>query len=492
MKRKIIIGLTVFASFFVLGGIYLVVSIEITTHTLNNLIKLHQVELLREQLLIDAKKAQSDFAFERTRFARELDSVVVHVIRMDDEAEKCRGCHHSAAILERLADIKNHIQNYKDSLSRVLTMRANTDRLMVEEDRAFQIGQELVDKLRDMTSLTRKKLEERTQSSLREIAAMKNILFILIFAGPVLAIGLAGIFIKGFTKPLNALLQATRKVKSGDLSFRVQNLTDEFGEMATSFNEMAESLSEQMHKMQRAEQMTMVGQMAAGLVHEIKNPLAGIKGSMQLLLEEGSLPEDSRAILSRTMNEVQRIESLMKSLLNFAKPSQPLLAPVNMNDVLESTLSFSLPYSSLAARLPNAITIVRNFDPPLPLTMADPVQMQQVFLNLFMNAVDAMPDGGVLTVTTSGEGSGRGVRIEIADTGRGIDKEIRDKIFEPFFTTKHKGTGLGLAISKQFIEMHGGTISVEEHPAGGTVFRIVLPGSREEKAPKHIRIDGAC
>ena len=483
MKRKIIIGLAVFALIFILGGIYVVVSIELTTHTLNNLIKLHQVEILREQLLMDAKKAQSDLAFKGTRFARELDTIVVNVIQMDDEADKCTRCHHSAAMVEKLADLKNHIRDYKDSLSRVLTMRANTARLAIEEDRAFHVGQGLVDKLKDMTTMTRKKLEERTQASLREIDQVKEILFILIITGPILAIGLAGIFIKGFTKPLNVLLQATRKVKGGDLSSRVQGLTDEFGEVAASFNEMADSLNEQMHKMQRAEQMTMVGQMAAGLVHEIKNPLAGIKGSMQLLLEEGNIPQDGRAMLSRTMDEVQRIESLMKNLLNFAKPSQPLLVPINMNDVLESTLTLSLPYSSRAAQSPKAIAIVKNYDPHLPLTMLDPVQMQQVFLNLFMNAVDAMPDGGTLTVATSGEGSGRGTRIEIADTGEGIDEEVRGKIFEPFFTTKRKGTGLGLAISKQFIEMHGGTISVEKNPDGGTIFRIVFPCAQEEESP---------
>ncbi len=483
MKRKIIIGLTVFASIFVLGGIYIVVSIEMTTHTLNNLIKLHQVELLREQLLMDASKVQSDLAFEHTRFARELDTIVANVIRMDNEADKCRRCHHSAAMVEKLADLKNHIQNYKDSLSRVLTMRANTARLVVEEDSAFQIGQGLVDKLKDMTTLTKKKLEERTHASLREIAGIKNILFILIFMGPLLSIGLAGIFIKGFTKPLNVLLQATRKVKGGDLSFRVRGLTDEFGEMAESFNEMAESLGEQMQKMQRVEQMTMVGQMAAGLVHEIKNPLAGIKGSMQFLLEDGGIPEESRMILSKTMNEVQRIESLMKNLLNFAKPPQLLLVPANMNDVLESTLSFSLSYFASAAHSPTGVRVVKDLDPHLPLAMVDPVQMQQVFLNLFMNAVEAMPGGGTLSVRTGGNGLTPGIKIEIADTGKGIEEEIREKIFEPFFTTKRKGTGLGLAISKQFVEMHGGTISVEKNPDGGTIFSIVLPTFLGEEAP---------
>jgi signal transduction histidine kinase len=102
--------------------------------------------------------------------------------------------------------------------------------------------------------------------------------------------------------------------------------------------------------------------------------------------------------------------------------------------------------------------------------------MQQVFLNLFMNALEAMPDGGTLTVRTSAEPGG-GLKIEIRDTGKAIDRTVREKLFVPFFTTKHKGTGLGLAVTKRFIEAHGGTISADENPEGGTIFRILLPPS---------------
>ncbi len=477
MKKRIIIGLAIFTSIFFLGGVYIIVTIERTTSTLDNLIKLHQVQLLREQLLVDAKRVQADLAFEHTRYARALNTVIGNVMQMDEEADRCLGCHHSDMVVERLADLKRQIGAYKDSLSRVLTMRANAVRLQTEEDVAFRVGQELVDQLKGMTDLTRARLEVRTEASLKAIGRMKVLLFILISLGPVFAAILGGVFIKGFTGPLRQLLHATRKIKGGDLTYRIQGLTDEFGEMAESFNEMAASLGDQMRNMQRAEQMTMVGHMAAGLVHEIKNPLAGIKGSLQLLLEERAVPEESRTILAKTMDEVQRIESLLKSLLNFAKPSQPLLMEVNMNDVLESILTFSLPYSALTAHSPHAIRIEKKFDPRLPQAMADPAQMQQVFLNLLMNAMEAMPDGGTLSVVTSAGGSAPEIVIEIADTGKGMDEETRGKIFQPFFTTKHKGTGLGLAISKQFIEMHGGTISVEKNPPGGTIFRVALPAA---------------
>jgi two-component system sensor histidine kinase AtoS len=265
-------------------------------------------------------------------------------------------------------------------------------------------------------------------------------------------------------------------VKAGDLAFRIEGLKDEFGEVAGSFNEMAGSLNEQMQNLQRAEQMKVVGEMAAGLVHEIKNPLTGIKATMQVLIEQGSCGREDRVVLSKVMEEVKRIETLMKSLLDFAKPPRPQLMPVDINEVLESTLAFSIPYSGIASSRGKSIEVKRVFDPHLPMIPADPGQMRQVFLNLLMNALEAMPEGGVLTVRTSGAESAEEIRIDVADTGKGIDDETGEKIFRPFFTTKHKGTGLGLAVTKGFVEMHGGTIGVEKNPGGGTIFRIRLPG----------------
>jgi signal transduction histidine kinase len=474
VKRRIIIGLACFTLIFFLGGIYIINAIQKTTSTLNDLIKLHQVEILREQLLSDAKLTLSDFAFQNTRYASKSDTVVANVVHMAGVAKRCSTCHHSAETTGKIAELRTRIQSYEEALSRVLTVRASPSRLIYEEDGAFRAGRELINQLDSMTLLTRSRLEKKTASSLKRIGEMKSLLFILIAAGPVFAVGLAVIFIQGFTKPLNEILRATRKVKNGDLEFRIQGLRDEFGEVAASFNEMAKSLNEHMQNLQRAEQMKVVGEIAAGLVHEIKNPLTGIKASMQVLLEQESCEEEDRVVLSKVLDAVMGIEGLMKSLLNFAKPPKPRLVPVDMNMVLESTVAFSLPYASVGPNGPRDVIVVKDFDPHLPSTLADPGQMQQVFLNLFMNALEAMPGGGTLTVRTSAEPGG-GLRIEIRDTGKGIDRNAREKLFVPFFTTKHKGTGLGLAVTKRFVEAHGGTISADENPAGGTIFRILLP-----------------
>lgn len=481
MKKKILIGLSIFSLIFLLGSIYIITNIERATSRLDNLIKLHQVEILREHLLIQIKRVQSDLNLKNTRYAIGVDNIVSHVRSMDKVIDRCFECHHSGHVMEKLNDLNNQTEKYKDSLSRVLTISANVNRLEVEEDIAFRAGQELIEKVNNMIALTQLRLEEKTQSTFSEIANTKFILFILVAIGPPLAIGLAFVFIRGLTKPVNVLLNATRRLKGGDLDYRIEGLKGEFGEVAASFNEMAGSLKDQMHKMQRAEQMTVVGEMATGLAHEIKNPLAGIKASMEVLSQEPSFTEEDKAVLLKVIDEVKRIESLMKSLLNFAKPPEPQFTTVDMNKILDKTIAFSLTYPSFSSNDSKAINIKKDFDDHLPAMMADPVQLQQVFLNLLLNAGDATPDGGTVMVRTSHDPLASSIQIEISDTGKGVDEEVMDKIFRPFFTTKPKGTGLGLAISKQLIERHGGDIRVSNNPGSGTAFKIILPLRKSEE-----------
>jgi two-component system sensor histidine kinase AtoS len=233
--------------------------------------------------------------------------------------------------------------------------------------------------------------------------------------------------------------------------------------------------------LQRAEQLKTVGEWATGLVHEIKNPLAGIKGSVEILADEASIPEEDRAIVVQAVEEIKRIELLLKSLLNFAKPPEPQLALIDVNDILDKTITFALRHPSLLSESSAAINVFKDFDPELPQTMADPMQMQQVFLNLLLNAVEAMPDGGMLATKTSYDTKLDSIEITISDTGTGMDQSIKSKVFQPFFTTKRKGSGLGLAITRRLIEQHGGQIYLESDPGKGTVFNIFLHVNEKKK-----------
>ena len=227
--------------------------------------------------------------------------------------------------------------------------------------------------------------------------------------------------------------------------------------------------------LQRAEQMKLTGEWAAGLAHEIKNPLAGIKVSVEVLLDDLNISVEDRAIVKKAVGEIQRIEILLKSLLNFAKPPKLQLSATDMNDLLDQTITFSLKHPSLSSNSSREIKILKNFDDTIPETLADPMQLKQVFLNLAINAIEAMPDGGRLGVKTIYDNNTETLEIEISDTGEGIEKTMIDDVFKPFFTTKLKGTGFGLSISRRIIEEHSGSISVVSNSGIGTTFSVSLP-----------------
>ena len=181
------------------------------------------------------------------------------------------------------------------------------------------------------------------------------------------------------------------------------------------------------------------------------------------------------------MDEIQRIETLLKSLLSFAKPAKLQLTIVDMNDLLDKTIDFSLRHPLLSSNSSIVLDVSKNLDKSIPMMPADPIQLQQVFLNLLYNAIEAMTDGGRLGIASSYDKNANTVTIEISDTGKGIDKDIIEDVFNPFFTTKSKGTGLGLAITRRIVEEHDGVISVASDPEKGTVFKILLNIQEDKK-----------
>lgn len=233
-------------------------------------------------------------------------------------------------------------------------------------------------------------------------------------------------------------------------------------------------ISEQLkseEEMQRANQMALVGQMAAGLAHEIKNPLAGIKVSLDVICDDIDLPTEDKEIFVRIINEVNRMERLLKSLLNYARPPVPHFDLVDLNRLLDYAIKN---VAVTSGGTENQIQFEKDFAEELPQIEADSTQLQQVLLNIYLNAIDAMENGGIITTTTCLAEKDH-VKIIISDTGKGLPENLIDKIFTPFYTTKTKGSGLGLAICKRLIEQHSGTIEADSRPDKGTSFVIILP-----------------
>ena len=239
-------------------------------------------------------------------------------------------------------------------------------------------------------------------------------------------------------------------------------------------------LEENKEQLLQAEKLTSLGQMAASIAHEVNNPLAGVLVYTQLLAKKMASDTLSKEValdyLSKMASEIDRSSRIIRNLLGFARPSVPKLSTVDVNQVIEKALSLVAHQAEL-----ERIQVTKELDPSLPKLWADFDQLRQVFVNLILNAIQAMENGGTLTLRTFPTNE-RDVRLKIEDTGSGISPENLRKLFTPFFTTKKKGqgVGLGLAVGHEIIEKHGGRIEVESKVGKGTTFTVSLPGREGE------------
>jgi two-component system NtrC family sensor kinase len=370
------------------------------------------------------------------------------------------------------------------------------------------------------------------------LESRRVILITVILDGIVLVIFGTFLLSRVLVKPIKDLLRLTQKISNGDFSQRIETSSSkEIGQLIGSFNRMIERLKENQESLGnylesletankklkqaqeeliRTEKLASIGRFAAGVAHEVGNPLGAILGYTSILQKEGMDHEEAKDYLKRIEKEIERINRIVRELLDFARPSKFEIKAVQVNTIIENTLSL-LSYQKNFKNVETQLDLEQD----LPLIKGDESQLSQVFINIILNAVDAMPHGGILRIQTatgvagnpaperipgiysrrrkndpmesdyspmrrtdplaalfrkSSEGN-RSVRIRISDTGIGIKKEDLENIFDPFFTTKapDKGTGLGLSISLRIVESLGGEIKVESEAGKGTAFEVYFP-----------------
>ncbi len=319
--------------------------------------------------------------------------------------------------------------------------------------------------------------------------------------------------VSAITKPITELVEATDQISRGDFSIKVKiNQRDEIGHLAETFNSMSDSLREYRDEIEQynrtleekiiertqqledaqaqliqSEKLSAIGQLAAGVAHELNNPLGGILGYAQFTLEKlrknkpGKTSDKEIQSYIRYVGDIEaqarRCKTIVQNLLRFSRSSKGLeLDEIDINRIIEETITFVEHQLHI-----NQMELEVHLTPELPTIMANAGQLQQVFTNLIINAMHASKPGSKILIRSRfspalGEFGGA-VELEFTDSGRGIAQENLKKIFEPFFTTKEvgKGTGLGLSVSYGIIKEHGGEISVESEPGQGTTFTIVLP-----------------
>jgi len=331
--------------------------------------------------------------------------------------------------------------------------------------------------------------------------------FCLAGVGFVLIIGITYFMIGNITRPLGEMVAATRNISAGNFDQEVRSKSpDEIALLADSFNAMLKSLrqmkraveewgrtleekvkqrTEELGAMQvrvaQSERLASLGMLAAGVAHEVNNPLGAILTLTALTLEDMRPDDPSRKDLEEVVRQSARCRDIVKSLLAFSRQSKTDKELVDLNKILEETLSLV----AKQAQFFN-VNVIRDWDPELPAVMADQSQLQQVFMNILMNAVQAMEERGTITVVTRYVASASCVELAISDTGRGIPCEQIDRIFDPFFTSKGSGdgTGLGLSIAYGIVTTHGGTISVQSEVGKGSTFTIRLPVTAVRQEPR--------
>ncbi|NPV90128.1 MAG: hypothetical protein HPY50_05040 [Firmicutes bacterium] len=305
---------------------------------------------------------------------------------------------------------------------------------------------------------------------------MENRFYLVIFISVLLSFLGSVLIADNVSSKVTRIKNGLKSIQN-DLNHRIPPMSGEIGEISEAINEMAGALSERnrmMEQMQRADRLAMVGEIAAGVAHEIRNPLTSIKGFVQFL-EEDLGPDDPKLEYTRVVvKEVDRVNKIVSQLLYYARPSESHSVLADINQVLENTLVL-VNLKMFGTR----VVLNRQLQSGLPLIPLDEEQMKQVFLNLILNAAQSVEGEGEITVETGLSKDGSMVRAVIRDTGIGIREEDLKKVFDPFFTTREKGTGLGLSVAQKIVEGHGGVIEVTSRPGEGSEFAVYLPIGKE-------------
>jgi two-component system, NtrC family, nitrogen regulation sensor histidine kinase NtrY len=301
-------------------------------------------------------------------------------------------------------------------------------------------------------------------------------------AGILLAVLLSGWAATRVTKPVDELVMAARKVAEGEWSAKVEvESGDELSELAQSFNRMTRELLEQRERLAQAERVAAWRELARRLAHELKNPLFPLQLTVENLIRAREnnpeqFDETFQESASTLLAEIRNLKTIVSRFNEFSQMPQPRFVRVQLNEVLQDCARLFQPQLTANGRA--RIQCRLQLDPSMDVIAGDPELLHRAFSNLILNAIQAMPEGGTLTLRTRQNGDH--TEVEISDSGNGMKAEERDRLFTPYFTSKKDGTGLGLAIVQSIVSDHGGRISVQTTPGEGTTFLVDLPPNLEK------------
>ena len=368
--------------------------------------------------------------------------------------------------INRYSGFKNNLTAYRENMNH---LRSGASVLSdVDQERMRTEGKAMVDFANELSNIKRTKIHKTIYR-----VSMLPFAFLGIFA--VLMVMVITLISRRLLHPLRALQKKTIQVGSGDftpISFK-DNYDDEISGLIRAFNRMSTELETNQEDLLQARKMAALGTFTAGIAHELNNPINNISLTAEAFLDEyaGKLDPEADEMIQDLISQVERANDIVRNLLDFSRTLESSFSTLNIGDVIQSSIRL----------IKNQIRIAGiHLDIRIPLDLPEikgnARSLQQVFLNLLINAQHAMPDGGRITITASFDPPDS-IRIDISDTGQGIERDSMEHIFEPFYTTKGigKGVGLGLSVTYSLIKNHGGHIKVESEPGAGTTFSIFIP-----------------
>jgi two-component system NtrC family sensor kinase len=419
-----------------------------------------------------ARRYEKNFFLYGTNLDDALSSVHMadaYLERNQQELESVRGA-------RKLASMRESLGAYQASLERLLQLSQAPAARQAEERPGIQTllrrhGAQIVVDAQE--TLDQERLAVHAALNTALVSAVGFLVFMVVTMALV-----AAFLARTVLQPLGRFMRYMERVGAGDYSpiTPVRKYRDEFSNLAMAMNRTLHELKVHQERLVHSERMAAVGSLTSGIAHELNNPLNNISLTTESLLGDfASYSEDEKLrMLEQISTQVERASATVRQLLDFTRKDQPAFTHVAISGILQSTLRLIGNELALAKVEPRLET-----DGSLPPVLGNPRNLQQVFLNLCLNGIQAMPKGGVLGVRARAEGESL-VRVDVSDTGVGISTENLGKIFEPFFTTKEagKGTGLGLTVVQSIIEKHGGKITVQSGVGEGTTFTVLLPVAR--------------
>jgi two-component system NtrC family sensor kinase len=375
---------------------------------------------------------------------------------------------------EKLNTMMDQLNRYEKFLNDLGTLKdrpsGKAGSISEIERELRKLGAEMIFMALNLVNRERKEVEEMSKLTRRlPIVFLAILLALMVYLTHFLAQQIVG--------PLNRFVDYTIRIARGDFSpiTEPRKYKDEFSRLAIAINWMMEQLQKNQEQYIQSRKMAAIGTLTSGIAHELNNPLNNICVTAESLLDElEELPDaEKRKRLQDVYTQAERASGTVRNLLDFTRMDRPSFVPLSVDELMTSTLTLARHEMDI-----NNVELQYSISEGLPKIQGDFSQLQQVFLNLIINSIQAMPQGGILSIAAE-SGDSEFVQIHVTDTGIGIPNAILPHIFDPLFTTKEKGTGLGLSVSYSIIKKHGGRIQVKSEINQGTTFSVFIPRAPE-------------